>query len=84
MACDYIAATQGESQLWALMDAFHSAGAGTPDDLQDGVLLSVLGIDSRELAQAAARRILRTYDKDDAPDVPVGPPASTPPDLPAT
>lgn len=69
MACDYIAATQGESQLWELMDAFHNAGAGTPDDLQDPVLLSVLGMDSEELASAAGRRILRIYDKDESPDL---------------
>lgn len=61
MACDYIAATQGEPKLWELMTALHNSGAGTADDDQDPVLLGVLGIDSRELARAAARRIMRIY-----------------------
>lgn len=85
MACDYIAATQGESRLWELMDAFHNAGEGTPDDRQGAVLLSVLGMSEKELAQAAVRRILRIYDKDDSPPVSavVPPPASTSADVPA-
>ncbi|MCZ4500852.1 MAG: hypothetical protein JWQ74_3407 [Marmoricola sp.] len=61
MACDYIAATQGESKLWELMTTMHNGGEGTADQDQDTVLLRVLGIDGRELAQAAARRILRIY-----------------------
>lgn len=86
MACDYIAATQGEPRLWELMDAFHNLGAGTTDDQQDGVLLAVLGMDSRQLAQSAGRRILRIYSKDqDSPeDSPSQAPPSTPPDVPAT
>ena len=86
MVCDYIADTQGESQLWALMDALHNAGSGTADDVQDEVLVRVTGMTGAELAGAAGRRILRIYDKDDSPEVeePVVPPASTPPDLPAT
>jgi hypothetical protein len=61
MACDYIAATQGESRLWELMDALHAGGHGTPDADQDTVLQSVLGIDGAQLARRAAARILRTY-----------------------
>ena len=31
MACDYIAATYGESRIWELMDAMHNGGEGTSD-----------------------------------------------------
>lgn len=61
MACDYLAATQGEDVLWRLMDAMHAGGKGTPDRLQDRVLLSVTGMDSRELARKAAARIRAIY-----------------------
>ncbi len=61
MACDYIAATQGESRLWELMEALHDGGDGTTDEEQDAVLQSVLGFDSDQLAQRAERRILRIY-----------------------
>jgi hypothetical protein len=61
MACDYIAATQGEAKLWELMSALHAGGEGTTDDQQDGVLSRVLGFDSHTLARRAATRILRIY-----------------------
>lgn len=61
MACDYIAATRGESTLWRLMEALHAGGGGTTDAQQDAVLQRVLGIDGAELAQRAATRILRIY-----------------------
>lgn len=61
MACDYIAATRGESTLWRLMDALHAGGEGTRDDQQDAVLQTVLGLDGAQLAQRAATRILRIY-----------------------
>lgn len=55
MACDYIAATDGESRLWELMDAFHAAGGG--DRHQDAVLQATIGMDSHALAAKAAARI---------------------------
>lgn len=61
MACDYIAATQGESRLWQLMDALHDNGEGTTDAEQDAVLQTVLGLSGAELARRAATRILRIY-----------------------
>ena len=61
MACDYLAATQGEDRLWALMDALHNGGQGTSDVAQDAVLQSVVGLDSTQLARRAATRILRIY-----------------------
>jgi hypothetical protein len=61
MACDYIAATQGESRLWELMDALHDGGLGTTDEQQDPVLERVLGFGSGQLARRAERRILRIY-----------------------
>ncbi|HET8560954.1 MAG TPA: hypothetical protein VFL69_10580 [Marmoricola sp.] len=61
MACDYIAASQGESTLWRLMTALHANGKGTPDDRQDPVLRRVLGYDSHELARRAAARITAIY-----------------------
>jgi hypothetical protein len=61
MACDYIAASQGEARLWELMDALHAGGAGTRDDAQDAVLDRVLGFDSHELARRAAARIRDIY-----------------------
>jgi hypothetical protein len=61
MACDYIAATQGEAKLWELMDALHDGGEGTTDEFQDPVLQQVLGFDSAQLARRAERRILRIY-----------------------
>ena len=45
MACDYIAASHGESRLWELVDAMHNGGQGTSDDEQDRVLVQVLGYD---------------------------------------
>jgi hypothetical protein len=61
MACDYVAATQGEARLWELMAALHADGAGTSDAAQDPIVTSVLGFDSHELARRAARRIQRIY-----------------------
>ena len=61
MACDYIAATQGEARLWELMDALHDNGDGTSDAEQDAVLQRVLGLSGGELARNAARRILNIY-----------------------
>ncbi len=61
MACDYIAATQGEGRLWQLMDALHAGGAGTTDAEQDSVLQAVIGLNSTQLAHRAAARILRIY-----------------------
>lgn len=61
MACDYIAASQGESRLWELMDALHAGGEGTTDEEQDAVLLAVLGLDSQALARRAANRIRTIY-----------------------
>ena len=61
MACDYVAATQGEDRLWQLMDALHNAGAGTDDAHQDAVLQTVLGIDGGQLARRAAARIVQIY-----------------------
>jgi len=61
MACDYIAATQGEARLWELMDALHAGGKGTPDDQQDAVLQRVLGMSGAQLARHAAARILSIY-----------------------
>lgn len=85
MACDYIVATQGEPRLWELMDAFHNLGNGTTDDIQDSVLLRVLGMDGRELARAAGKRILRIYSNTETPrNDPSAPPASAPLDVPAT
>ena len=45
MAFDYIAATDGESRLWELVEAMHNGGEGTRDSQQDRVLLQVLGYD---------------------------------------
>jgi hypothetical protein len=61
MACDYIAATQGEDRLWVLVDALHNAGQGTKDTEQDAVLERVVGLDGAQLARRAAHRILRIY-----------------------
>ncbi len=61
MACDYIAATRGESRLWDLVEAMHAASRGTSDADQDGVLLRVLGLDGRDLARHAQDRIRRIY-----------------------
>jgi len=61
MACDYIVATQGSARLWELMDALHAGGAGTTDADQDAVLETVLGMSGAQLAEAAAKRILKIY-----------------------
>jgi hypothetical protein len=61
MACDYIAASQGESRLWELVDAMHNGGQGTSDGQQDRVLVQVLGYDGAELARRAAARIRDLY-----------------------
>jgi hypothetical protein len=57
MACDYIAAKDGEARLWDLMDAFHDARGGTADSRQDAVLEQTIGMDSHALAGRAAARI---------------------------
>ncbi len=59
-ACEYIAAAYGESMLWRLLDEFR-AGGGTSSQGQDDVLVRVLGINSKTLAEAAGRRILATF-----------------------
>jgi hypothetical protein len=61
MAFDYVAATDGESRLWELVDAMHNGGAGTTEAEQDRVLEQVLGYDARELARHAAARIRSIY-----------------------
>ncbi len=61
MAFDYIAATDGESRLWELVDAMHNGGAGTTEADQDRVLEQVLGYDGRALARHAAARIRAIY-----------------------
>jgi len=61
MACDYIAAHQGEARMWQLMTALHAHGTGTRDSRQDAVLRRVLGYDSHTLAKRAAARILSIY-----------------------
>lgn len=61
MACDHIAATQGEGRLWQLMRALSDYGRGTSDQEQDAVLRQVLGYGARELAGAASERIRSIY-----------------------
>jgi hypothetical protein len=61
MACDYLAATRGPAVLFRLMEAMTTAGAGRQGIGQDGILLSVTGLDSTELGQAAAKRIVRLF-----------------------
>jgi hypothetical protein len=61
MACDWIADHRGESKLWDLMNALHDGGRGTPDAGQDAVLKAVIGLDSHQLADRAAQRILEIY-----------------------
>lgn len=61
MACDYIAQTQGEDKMWAMMNALHADGAGTADEDQDPVLRRILGLNSHQLARRAARRITAIY-----------------------
>jgi len=60
MACDFIAATQGEPRLWELMAALASSEE-TSQDAEDAVLQRVLGYGGTTLATEAARRILRIY-----------------------
>ena len=61
MACDYIAATDGDARLWELVDAMHNGGEGTSDEQQDRVLEQVLGYDGTELARRASARIRNIY-----------------------
>ena len=61
MACDYIAATRGESRLWDLVEAMRAGSAGTRDADQDAVLLRVLGLDGHDLAKRAQERIRSIY-----------------------
>lgn len=61
MACDWIAAHDGEARMWDLMDAFHSASGQTPDSRQDRVLEQTIGMDSHQLAEKAAARIRSIY-----------------------
>lgn len=60
MACDFIAATQGEARLWELMGALAAADPTSVAD-QDAVLQRILGYDGETLATEAARRILGIY-----------------------
>ena len=61
MACDYIAATDGEARVWELVAAMHNGGEGTTDDQQDRVLEQVLGYDITELSRRASARIRNIY-----------------------
>lgn len=61
MACDYVAERFGEARLWDLVDAFARGGQGSPDERQDQVLRSVLGMSSGELARHASDRIEQIY-----------------------
>jgi hypothetical protein len=58
-ACDHVAATYGVPRLWALLRSFGAAGAGADED---AVLQEALGIGEQQLAEAAAARIVLTYD----------------------
>ena len=51
----------GEAKVWALMRALDDSGRGTTDADQDAVLLPLIGLDNRQLAHQAARRILANY-----------------------
>ncbi|MDN5896855.1 MAG: hypothetical protein L0H93_22895 [Nocardioides sp.] len=59
-ACEFIADTYGEDALWRLLDTMHDDG-GTSEQGQDDVLRQLLGIDSRELARAAGKKVLATF-----------------------
>ncbi|MEP6814863.1 MAG: hypothetical protein ABI873_04870 [Marmoricola sp.] len=61
MACDELADEHGVAVLWALLDAMRRAHVGRAGLGQDAVLLAVLGIDSRQLADDAAARIRRQF-----------------------
>jgi hypothetical protein len=65
MACDYIAATDGEATLWDLLDDFHEGpaenGRGTTDAQQNQVLEEIIGMSSQQLATHAEHRILHIY-----------------------
>lgn len=59
-AVEYLASAYGEEAVWRLLQAMRADG-GTTDDEQDEVLEEVVGIDSAELAQKAARKIVHTF-----------------------
>lgn len=61
MACDYVAATEGETRLWSLLEAMRDGGHGTTDRDQDEVLVGVLGYDGAALAGRAADRIRHLF-----------------------
>lgn len=56
-ACEYIAATYGQSTLWALLDQLNGA------DVNVAARLNIaLGLNTRTLARKAAKLIIATYD----------------------
>ena len=61
MACDYLADKYGVSGLWDLLDAMRRARVGRDGVGQDAVLLSVVGIDTGDLADHASKRILSQF-----------------------
>jgi hypothetical protein len=56
-ACEYVAATYGESMLWSLLDYVNVPGSDPGKRMQIAI-----GLNSRQLARKGARLLIQTFD----------------------
>ncbi|WP_205472533.1 hypothetical protein [Nocardioides sp. SYSU D00038] len=74
-ACEYLAASYGEQNLWALLDELNRDGVEVGAALQD-----LVGLNTRQLARKAGKLLLVTFDPDALePDPPPAPSANATP-----
>jgi len=72
-ACEYVAATYGPSMLWTLLDYVTIPGADPGKRMQ-----MTIGLNSRQLARAAARLLIATFDPAFLEPTPSPSPSPTP------
>lgn len=79
-ACEYVAATYGESALWSLLDYVNVPGSDPGKRMQ-----IALGLNSRQLARKGARLLIQTFDPEflEPTPSPTPTPTSSPSDPPS-
>lgn len=72
-ACEYVAATYGESALWSLLDYVNVPGSDPGKRMQ-----MAIGLNSRQLARKGARLLIATFDAEFLEPTPSPTPSPTP------
>ena len=74
-ACEYVAATYGESMLWSLLDYVNVPGSDPGKRMQ-----MAIGLNSRQLARKGARLLIQTFDPEflEPDPTPSGSPTGSP------